>query len=691
MNKKRLSIILIFIILCLIRFWYMPFIFFIQDEWFVFGTFIDQGWKVILFGLDLPRFGHFAPISKLIAYLIYLLYGLNPLPYNIVSITIHILNTYLVYRISKKIISGSFVHLIPPAFFLSSSIGYEQILWPMVGINSLSLTFSLIAWDIALNLNAELNQNLKFFLSGLLILVASLVVENALPMFLFIPLVIIVKYHPSIIKRIKILLPFFMIFFSYLIFRAVFIWYNIGSNTQIQAFSSSLFNYKKIIILPFMYLSQSFLSQGFWLTLSNKLAQLRYSSPDQIKVYAENVLFKRVTALGGLVFFLIILSSIIYAKYIKKKSFTQPILLSTVFIFFCSLVFIFVPGAANNFSIFPQRYLYFGLAGSSLIIGLLAGLLLNFKQALLRSFVIILMVVLVSWGEWQNYSLNSQFFNTSKKRENILYNIKKDLGKLPLKTVVYTESDSPFYGLPEEARILPFQSGLGQTLLVWLQDKEKFPQKFFQNRFLWELTDQGYKEEDGRSFGYFYKFKDLINNFGQYNLAVESIKAFSYDSTTGQLVNITDEVKGRIIGYLTKKELINPTEYTVVASQNNQDISFVSDNDRATYWSSKLAYEHPQYIDVDLKKNTKVAGIVIDSFQNKNQNQVGYQILLSVDGNNWTTVFTSKRWPPDKNGYSYIYFLPSNARLIRIRQIGFHHYSSWVISELNILKVADSI
>ena len=66
-----------------------------------------------------------------------------------------------------------------------------------------------------------------------------------------------------------------------------------------------------------------------------------------------------------------------------------------------------------------------------------------------------------------------------KYRHNILNQISEDNLKLTDKQVFYTESDTSYYGLPDETKILPFQSGFGQTLLVWFEKSERFPNDFF--------------------------------------------------------------------------------------------------------------------------------------------------------------------------------------------------------------------
>ena len=130
-----------------------------------------------------------------------------------------------------------------------------------------------------------------------------------------------------------------------------------------------------------------------------------------------------------------------------------------------------------------------------------------------------------------------------KYRHNILNQISEDNLKLTDKQVFYTESDTSYYGLPDETKILPFQSGFGQTLLVWFEKSERFPNDFFRDHYLWPIDSQGYKEVDNRGFGYFRDFNLLKSKITEYNLSESSVIAYSWDSKTNKLTNISDIIR----------------------------------------------------------------------------------------------------------------------------------------------------
>jgi hypothetical protein len=100
--------------------------------------------------------------------------------------------------------------------------------------------------------------------------------------------------------------------------------------------------------------------------------------------------------------------------------------------------------------------------------------------------------------------------------------------------------------MPESEKILPFEVNFGQTLLDWYVLDQKFGRVFFENKFLWDLTSQGYKEDGNQGFGYFRDLNFLLSAIEENELQKESIIAYRYDSVSKTLTNITDQVREKI-------------------------------------------------------------------------------------------------------------------------------------------------
>ena len=236
--------------------------------------------------------------------------------------------------------------------------------------------------------------------------------------------------------------------------------------------------------------------------------------------------------------------------------------------------------------------------------------------------------------------------------------------------------------MPVEERIFPFQSGLGQTLLSWYYDTEKFPKDFFENRFLWDILEQGYLVKENHGFGYFRDFEQLAKTVAEQKLPIDSVIGYRYSSKTNQLNDMTDEINGRLKGSLSPKRKISPSHITTISPM-------VTDGDRKTKWDSNIPYAIPQSFSINLDRVTTVSQIEIDSYDNQNQDKVGYTIQLSEDGINWKQVFYAKVDPPKSDGIVLMPFLPTPAQYIKINQIGDHKFASWVIHELNVYESLD--
>jgi len=236
---------------------------------------------------------------------------------------------------------------------------------------------------------------------------------------------------------------------------------------------------------------------------------------------------------------------------------------------------------------------------------------------------------------------------------------------------------------------MPFQSGFGQTLLIYYSQNEKFPRDFYPGDFLWEIRSQGYQEHGDRGFGYFRDFDLMAKTIDEKSIPADSVIAFRYDSSSQKIEDISIEVRGRLDGYLAKKKEVLMSEMGLNSSLNLKEINLLRDKNRKTFWDSKLPYMYPQSVEVILGREGKIAQIQIDSYNNKDQNEVGYKVSVEGDDGNWEEVFYAKRYPPSKDGVVNLYFEPKYTKRVKIEQVGYHAFATWVIHELRIYEKID--
>ncbi len=659
------TLLFIGIVIFIIIYYKVPFIFFQQDEWYAFGNIIDLGSKLIFYRFNVGDINHFVPLNSFIGVTLYKIFGLNYIGYNAVDLFLHFINGLLVFVITLKINKKKSIALLSAILFISSASAAQLVMWPFVGVNMLTLTFALLAWFVALGYPTGRRLYFKGLVVALLTIMALMTNEYAGGLLIFVPaLTIIFAKKGRIHDAFRFLLPFSVLGLSY-----IFIRFNVlggGGVFSGESILSKLF-LLKIIEFPLLYFGQSLLFG------------------ETFTVFAEEIILRSISLIIGL---FVIAASFVTTIVLKKKypNYAKNLLLVLIFILVSSLPFVLIPGEAGKFVIFAPRYLYFGIAGIAILISLLADISFLLTKKKLGKIISLFIVMFILFGVFGNWKRSNDLFQAGKQREGILNKIKESYPHLPDKTVFYTQSDISYFGLPEDYKILPFQSGFGQTLLVWYQATEYFPTEFFQDRFLWEITDQGYREIKSRGFGYFRNFELLAETIKKEGIPIDSTIAFRYDLSKQKVEDISVEVRGRLDGYAAKKKEIVMSRVGLNSSLNSKDTNFLRDNNRETFWDSKLPYIYPQFIEIDLNMEEKIAQIQIDSYHNKDQNEVGYRVSLFGDDGIWHEVFYAKRYPPDEDGIVNLYFEPQVTRRVKIEQVGGHSFASWVIHELKIYE-----
>lgn len=538
MNKKIKHFFIDFLFLLVIFifiYWRVSFIFFQQDEWLSFGLMSaqEQGLPINL-GIDF----HFVPLNLFIANLLFKLFGLNYIAYNLVGLIFHFINGVLVYLISFKLLQKRIISLISSILFITSPVASQLVMWPAVSIATLSLTFTLTAWIILLK-NSINRRIIWSFLIAILMILAFLTMEYSLGLLLFIP-VAFLFLHRKIDRKEKIvfILPIFIMNFIYFVTRFIILSLT-TSNSSVKLSEGYFLDFiGKFFYIPFKSLTQLTIPENILIFISHLFTK------NIIK--AETIIFQYLTIGIGIIISLIIVYFLFVIVKRGKLIYKNSLIMILVFLFSCVLPFLLLPGIAGNFIIFPPRYLYFGISGVALLVGIMfdaSWLNKNLKShfnVLIKFLLIFSILFMIIVGTFNNLEKEKVLVSTGKEREDILNIIKKSYPKLPEKVIFFIESDSSYYY--QEEKILPFQSGLGQILLVWYR-QENLGIVFYTNRFLWEINSQGYQEIGNRGFGYFRDYQLLRETVKKYQIPVESVIGFSWKGKDESFVNISDKIR----------------------------------------------------------------------------------------------------------------------------------------------------
>ena len=391
-------------------------------------------------------------------------------------------------------------------------------------------------------------KRIKYFIFSILALVISILFkETAVGLFVFLPIMFFIFADKKLIKEKAYPIIILGLGCLYIALRAIMLFLP-SSYTGIALVFSSQTHFQTIynvLSYPFKALSQSTVPSSVLISVAKGLGGFISNTVAGEPGTTKFDIFTQKYVLEVISFFVFAsILSFCFFLFKKQKLYDKKIIISSfIFIFFNGLIYGFSPEKSGVITDLDSRNLYFiSIATSLLIVSLI------FKvDRISKNFKIIVFMLTIILNVFLLETKINSLLQMGDQRKMIVYGIKSEYPKLSERIIFYTESDKSFYGLPESEKILPFQSGFGQTLLVLYYESQEYSERMFDNRFLWEITDQGYREVDGKGFGYFRDFEMLKKTLLENNLPVESVIAYKYTSMADRLINITAEVRNKLV------------------------------------------------------------------------------------------------------------------------------------------------
>lgn len=558
--------ILLFVVLAYFTFGSLFRTFFLQDEWQYFGSSIHalSTSQPILYTI-LPFQGqltHFFPLATLSFLGEYLLFKTNFTPYALLGLLLHVANSLLLYKIVKTISENKIIALASAWLFLVNSISHQPVTWIAAGIGTLPATLLLLISILTFVYYLESNKKKYFFLC-IVSLVGSILFKE-ISLFVLILLPAYWLFHLLLYKRPinkKLLASFLSIGIFYFLLRLVFIFFQIrspqpeiGEAATSSTVASIVVYLFRIITIPLKGLPQLFFPEKFLLTISDGLVRVAYpqyvSTDGAVNPYiSQSIVFDLVCYLLAIIICVIVY--FLVRSFIKTKQFS--LVSTTVFGFLLAstslLPFIFIPGKAGYFSIFEPRNLYIGVMGASILVVLFIYKMVNYlSKAQNKHFylMIIFLIPLFLFHITTTRGNLQKLEHIADVRRSLLNSIKQEYPKLPQTVIFYTQSDTAYYGMPDEEKILPVQSGFGRMLMVWYQDAQHFPGCLYENQFLHGLLDQDYKKCQERGFGYFRDYRKLIDAVKNNSINLESVISYSWNGSKEEFKDITEIIRDRL-------------------------------------------------------------------------------------------------------------------------------------------------
>ncbi|MBI2028467.1 MAG: glycosyltransferase family 39 protein [Candidatus Levybacteria bacterium] len=544
---SQLVVIFIYFFIAGITFGKLPLTFFQQDEWALFSYFIywDRGnlsWIDRLFFYE--QYTHLIPLSNLLSYVEFKLFGIDFTYYAIVSIFIHLVSTMLVFYLSRSLFKNQALGFLAGLLFLTNSISHQSITWIVTTMGTGGSTFFVLLTLIFFVKYLQKKNKIYLAVSLLFIFVSLQFKETAIFILLVPPIYWLLFKEDRKITFRHILIPIASLGMLYGIYRSLFfiaskLPESIGADLSQPSVMVYVF---RLFSLPIKTITQSLIPVPYIIQISDKLIHLGY--PQFVRDGIANGYIVESVGADIVSLFLalgIIIVSAFCIDIFKKRGnllYAKIVVFSLIFISLSSVPLLVIPGSAGYFSLFDGRHLYITSIFTSILLTLFFYMVyLIFKKIKFINWMIgfLILFFIVFHIQKIRGDINQQV-GTAIIRKSILSQIISKYPDLPKKTVFYIESDKPYYGLPEREKIVPFQSGFGQTLLVWYDFYgQKYPGCFFKGEYLYEITSEGYRECEGRGFGYFRRKESLLKAIEEYNIPLENIIGLSYNSSAHKI------------------------------------------------------------------------------------------------------------------------------------------------------------
>ena len=499
-----------------------------------------------------PFVTHYVPLHQVGVQIYLRIFGLNYNYYAFASIAAHLFSALLVFFWARKIFQQTFYGLVVFAVFAFGVAGYQATSWPLSDINTHGATIfgvlSLLVFLKYLDSFEKAKQTKRYVWTSFGLFLISLLFKEITIALPFVYFLLIYLLKPSLWKKNRyFLIPLVTIIIFYVTLRALlFLTPRVSSGDRlVTTYQSKSEIASNLFTFPTKTISQSIIPVNILLSLSRGITKIL---PETVTGQPGTTLYDQFAegiTLQGVNLFLFLVVLLVGVKIYKKggKNLGTTYFFGLIFGIVNSWVYVLSPGRDGYVPVIDSRNIYFPFIGITMCFTTVFIFLRNKNRIVGWLFLFMILTVNV-------FSLKNEvkvIADRGKIRKNILTQVKRDYPVLPPKVVFYIESDSSYYGLPEEVKILPFQTNFGSTLFIWYLPTEKFPKEMVDKGWLFsDLTAEGYKEIGGRGFGYFWDITKLKKVVLEKNLSPEMVFGYRYFSLTNRLVNISEEVRARI-------------------------------------------------------------------------------------------------------------------------------------------------
>jgi len=544
--------------------------FFQGDEWVFFERFLPYSQSLsgsiiaalqsITNAQEINGSGHATPIPFFLFTLSMSAFGLNHTFWATSSILLHITNSALLIIFAAQLTKNKNVALISGLFFAFSSTHQQAITWMMNHLfTTLSVTFILTTLILFIHYFVDNEFDKKgIVLVSLTAFLALLTKESAIVLFPTM-LLITFRYRKCIhtLKTSAYLLTLFLIF----IFYRFGIVSTLGTNALegVSNLTPELVIFRAISY-PLRAITLVFTPSTLILSLSESLTGLAYPIYGAEKEVRGSTFLNFTQSAGSDIFIfsiatlILTLTAVLWSS-LKNNNLKWATAIGLVIFSLSALPLIMIAIYApwwGYATFLDSRHLYLPSVGGAIMFSIgLCAVSKYFSRLTNRRIKSrrISMLIMIGWSIWQFNVLDLELTKqgeVGRDRYKILSFIDRTIPTYPDKAVIYIKSDSAYYGFGDP--MPPFQTNFGQVLSVLFGFRGDIDVEQLDTSHLTVqgIAGQGYKEVDGRGFGYFIS-EQKLNEFAQdTGFPLESVYAFSWNGKERKVEDITVEERGEI-------------------------------------------------------------------------------------------------------------------------------------------------
>ncbi|MEK7497415.1 MAG: hypothetical protein AAB656_00670 [Patescibacteria group bacterium] len=512
--------------------------FYLQDEWLGYGLYLTKGTGMILQSTGSllgAILGQGRILTNLLYFLFYQYSSLNIFPVAVFAITLHIVNTLVVFLLAKRLFRNTLSAFLGSLFFAVNSVSQSAITWSAASVNTLPST-TLILISLILYFKYLKSSRVRWIiLSFVTVYLSLLFKETGVFMLLLLPLFSLVYKKQTTRDFIKTYWYYLASVFLIVAYR---IWGFRSESGDVALFltGSSKYFYESLVVRSILYpltsFSLSIVPPELFLNFARYLTNVYYPFiPEaQFILIAQTVVLDVISiVLSGIIIFIIFMLLKITTPRVKKF-----VVMWLVFLFVSFLPYIII---SKNFSYLESRYYYLASAVWGVIFAWVASLIAEkIKSKYIKAaFLIIFILFLYIHASIVIKDIN-KLVGESQTRINILNQLSEIKPKLDgKKNVVLVTGDTDYY-LPGNK--VPFQQGFGYTLMAVYYPSGNIPREFLKEGYLFDIGSQGIKESGEYAFGYFSNSKELEVEIKRYKIQSDSVLRLYYNSKNGRLMQI---------------------------------------------------------------------------------------------------------------------------------------------------------